>query len=127
MKTNPSLYGADKLECDMSAIGFVRSPNNIHALPSVHWLDKDPLKGASPIWYAGSMDIWEPGDGIEIQVQSDRIRLFALKFFGEPFSKRSCYDTVTIAVFETVEQFQDWCKVNGRLSLPGLPAYIHGD
>lgn len=124
---NPKLYGADQLECDMYAAGYRRSPNNIHSLPSAHWYNDDPLKGESPVWYSGHEGLWEPLGEYEIQVCHDRIRVFASKFFGEPHTRCSFWDQITIAVFISVPDFVEWCKVNGRLSLPGLPAGIHGD
>jgi hypothetical protein len=123
MKTlaiNPTLYGADKLECDMSELGYVRSPNNIYGLPSVHWQSDDPPKGLSPEWYAGCGGLPAPKMGVTVQVCNDRIRLFTAHWFGEHGSKRCFWDLRTVAVFETVAEFVEWCAMNGEPSLPGI-------
>lgn len=126
MKTNPSLYGADTLECELFAAGWRRSPNNIHSLPSVHWHTDDPLKGASPIWYPGWSGMANVPEGTEAQVCSDRIRIFSSQFFGEPHSKRSFNDTITLAVFDNTRDFLAYCAESGCVS-EALPAGIHGD
>jgi hypothetical protein len=117
---NPALYGADKLERDMAAIGYVRSPNNIYALPSVHWRDDDPLKGLSPEWYAGQGGLPSVKSGQVVQVCHDRIRIFVPKWFGAVNSKRSYWDTVTVAVFDNAPDFIAWCNECGQLSEPGV-------
>lgn len=125
MTANPKLYGADQLECELFAAGWVRSPNNIHALNSVHWMSDDPLRGASPIWYAGRDGMPESPEGTETQVLSDRIRVFRVQFFGESYSLRSHWDTITVAIFDNVRDFLAYCAESGRVA-KSLPAYANG-
>lgn len=126
MTPNPKLYGADKLECELFEAGWRRSPNNIHSLPSVHWRTDDPLRGASPVWYPGASGMPHTPDWTEVQVCSDRIRVFRTEFFGESYLRRSFVDTVTVAVFADVPDFLAYCGNSGRVA-ESLPAGIYGD
>lgn len=105
---------ASPLHRELFAAGYVQSPNNIYHL-------------AGSIWYAGAGGIPQPAKMQEVQVDIDRIRVFSTKFFGEPYTRTSFWDTVTVAVFADVPSFLAWCEENGELSLPGLPAGIWGD
>ncbi len=126
MKPNPKLYGADTLECELFAAGWRRSPNNINALASIHWMSDDPLRGESPIWYPGHDGQADTPEGTETQVCSDRIRVFRYQHFGEHYSKRSFGDTVTVAVFDNTRDFLAYCAESGRVAR-SLPAYAWGD
>jgi hypothetical protein len=87
--------------------GYAVSPNNIHALPG-------------KLMYASRAGLPAFPIGHEVQVESDRIRIFTLKFFGEQYSPRSYWDTVTVAVFDSVEAFLTSCPSAAE---PGLPAF----
>jgi hypothetical protein len=80
--------------------GWVVSPNNIHSLPG-------------KLMYAGSGNIKGNKFGHETQVEEDRIRVFEIKYFGESHSKKSYIDTVTVAVFDSVDSFLAWIDKNG--------------
>lgn len=82
----------NKLESDLRAAGWVRSPNNPHSLPG-------------SLWYASSPDRKSLPSGQECQVLGDRIRVFGLKFFGTEYSKCSHWDTFTVAVFADATDF----------------------
>ena len=92
------------MEKELNARGFARSPNNPHGLVSCADCR------SSPVWYSVTGRVL-PLD-VECQVCSDRIRLFRLQFFGEQYSKRSFWDTVTIAVFADVAEFMAWFRDN---------------
>jgi len=117
------LQGADVMECEMFAAGYVRSPNNIHALPTVHHDERDELAGVSPEFYPGGPGVPCPANGLSVQVCADRIRVFRTQFFGTPYSRASFVDTVTVAVFASVADFLAWCPC---VSEPGAPAYSNG-
>lgn len=87
--------------------GWFRSPNNIHGLQEL-------TNGYSPIWYPGSLGMFKPPKGAEIQVCYDRIRAFTTKHFGKPYSRESYTDTVTVAVFENAESMIEWCRDGGE-------------
>lgn len=114
-----------EIEAKMFALGWVRSPNNCLSLPSIHWQENDPDRDASPVWYPGCGGIPCPIKG-EVQVKLDRIRVFETKLFGEPYTRCTHHDHVTLAVFDSVESFVEHCKTAGRLSEPGAPAYSAG-
>jgi hypothetical protein len=108
-----------QIEREMRQAGYVRSPNNIFSLPSLH------QDGSSPVWYAGHPGLLQPKYPQEIQVCSDRIRIFEPVFFGEAYSRRSFYDTKTIAVLTSIPELIDWCHEHGVVSEPGLPAFAN--
>ncbi len=85
------------LQGELYAAGFVVSPNNIHSLPGV-------------IMYPGGNGVFPFLRAFDVQVTNDRIRVFSCKFFGEAHSRRSYWDTVTEAVFDTVPLFLTWCE-----------------
>lgn len=97
----------------MRECGYCVSPNNIHGLQG-------------KLYYAAGPGLAEPVSGQEIQVTEDRIRVFKAVFFGEQYSRRSFWDTVTVAIFLTAEELVAWCKKNGTVSQPGLPGFITG-
>lgn len=101
---------ADNLVTDMIKAGYVLSPNNIHSLPG-------------HLMYAGGPGIWTVKNDVEIQVLHDRIRVFRQKFFGTQYSLLSYWDTITEAVFTSVEDLLKWCEQNGEISEPGQPAH----
>lgn len=93
----------------MTEIGY-QPTNNIHGLQGIIMCPTGPgLPWVPPMH--------------EVQVTTDRIRIFTLQFFGEPYTKASWWDTITVAVFGTVDDFLIWCTREGRLSEPGLPAF----
>lgn len=94
----------------MVAAGYVVSPNNIYGLPGV-------------LMYAGGPGIREFGDMLEVQVLSDRIRVFKSKLAGEAYGRCSYLDTITVAVFDSVAAF---LAAADKISEPGLPAYAQG-
>ena len=98
------------LETALSKAGYVRSPNKIQS--DIQWTPA----GYSPIWYAGSMNIPEPKYGHEVEVLENTIRVFKTNLD---------LTSTTIAQFDTVECFWEWCKINGQLSEPGLPPYYN--
>ena len=91
----------------MAAIGYVLSPNNIHSLSGV-------------IMYAGGPNVLEPKHKHQVQVLNDRIRIFETRLFGEPYTKQTYQDTVTIAVFTNTDDFKSWCRENGQISEGGI-------
>lgn len=97
----------------MVSNGYVISPNNIHGLPGV-------------LMYPAGQGIWTVQDHQEIQVLPDRIRVFSQHLFGEAYSRRSYFDTVTEAVFDNCSEFFTWCERHGKLSDPALPSYAQG-
>ena len=96
------------LEYDMARAGYVRSPNKIQS--DIEW----DANGNSPIWYAGSPGIPEPPKGQEVEVSEHHIRVFKTNLD---------LTTTTIEHFQSVAGLLDWCRANGRLSEPGLPAF----
>lgn len=98
-------------ESALIAAGYVRSPNKIWE--DVAWTPE----GNSPLWYAGCVGIPEPGhNGTNNDVQvmpDDTLRVF----------RPDGLKTVTVATFQTVAAFLQWCRVNGQVSKPGLPAF----
>lgn len=95
------------LESGMVAVGFQRT-------------------GGEKEWCPCGPGIMEPGPGLFTDVLCDRIRVYRKQFFGESYTVRSWWDTPTVAVFASVAEFLEWCQVNGRPSLPGLPPYAQG-
>ena len=80
-------------------------------------------RGSEPLeWYAGSAGMMNPKMGIKVQVHSDRIRLYKSQFFGEQYSKRSFWDTVTVAVFDNFQAFSDYCQTEGEKAV-ALPSF----
>ena len=78
-------------------------------------------------WYTGASGIPSvPDYAHNVMVTDDRIRVYVERFFGEPYTRRSWRDTVTVAVFETVPAFLDWCREHGRPSEPGQSAFSQG-
>lgn len=75
----------------MLKAGYVVSPNNIYGLRGV-------------LMYAGGPGIKEFSKDLGVEVLSDRIRVYKAKFFGESYSKRSNWDTETVAVFLSTEE-----------------------
>ena len=108
----------NKLEQELLAAGWCRSPNNIHALPRNE-------AGLSPIFYAGAHGMPEQEAGTEVQVLPDRIRVFRNVFFGAPYSKKSCWDQVRIHVFDNVPEFLAYCESTGQRA-KSLPPYSQG-
>jgi hypothetical protein len=92
--------------------GYVVSPNNIHSLPGV-------------LMYPGGPGIPCPNPGREVQVLDDRIRIFTTKLFGEPYTRKSYWDTETVYVLDSVPAFLNWCRCYGTVSEPGLPAFAN--
>jgi hypothetical protein len=97
------------LIADLRKQGYWRCPNNIHSLPG-------------SVWYAGGPGIPEPSSGCEVYLHDGKIAIIKHRFVGVPY-QRGHYEQDTLATFDTVDQLIEWCKVNGRLSLPGLPAF----
>jgi len=97
-----------KLEADLLKAGWVKSPNNIHGLQGSTWYSSGPDKKCLPYPQ-------------EAQVLSDRIRVFTTKFFGTHYTKLSFTDTVTVAVFDSVEAFLAWVEVVGVPKPPPGP------
>lgn len=108
------------IERGLAEVGYVRSPNNTLALPCV-------TPGESPIWYPNGPGIPCPPQGVEVQACHDRIRLFRRKFFGAAYTRRSHWDTVTVAVVEDAPDLIAWCVEHGRVSEGGAPAYSAGE
>ena len=98
---------------EMQQRGYCVSPNNIYSLPGV-------------LMYANGEGLWTVQDCHEIQVLPDRIRVFFQKLFGEAYSRRTHLDTVTVAVFDKVDDFFTWCEQYGKRSEPALPPYAQG-
>lgn len=94
------------MRSELIKVGFCVSPNNIHALPGC-------------LVYASGPGVWTVPNFQEIQVLEDRIRVFRPSFFGDQYSKRSYWDTVTVAVFDNVPDFMAWCQEHGKVSEPG--------
>lgn len=90
----------ETLRQEMVAAGYVISPNNIHALPGV-------------LMYPDGRGRFAVPEGHEVQVLHDRIRVFRTQFFGEHYSRKSYWDTITVAVFESVPDFRAWCEAGG--------------
>jgi len=88
------------LEKELFAAHWVKSPNNIHSLPG-------------SLWYAGGPNIKALPTDMEALVQCDRIRVFKTKFYGEPYTQRSFWDTITVEVFDDVADFLAWVEKNG--------------
>lgn len=87
------------MKYQLLAHGWFVSPNNIHALQGDLMY---PVSGPSAKAWAMACP------GMEVQVLSDRIRVFKVEFFGEAYSCRSWHDTVTVAVFDDVDKFLAW-------------------
>ena len=76
--------------------GYVRAANNIHSLPGIL---VTPCGAGVPRF---------PLD-CEVQVLSDRIRVFRNKFFGQSYSKISFWDQETVAVFDSKDDYLKAC------------------
>jgi hypothetical protein len=98
----------NRLERELFAAHWVKSPNNIHSLPG-------------SLWYASGPNIKAMPTDLEALVQRDRIRIFRMKFFGEPYTRRSFWDTITVEVFDNVTDFLAWVEKNGIYN-SALPA-----
>lgn len=98
---------------EMQKRGYVVSPNNIFGLPGV-------------LMYANGQGLWTVPDFMEIQVLNDRIRVFKTQRFGECYTRKTYLDTITVAVFDRVEDFFSWCETHGKRSEPALPAFAQG-
>lgn len=95
---------------ELRAHGYVRCPNNIYSMPG-------------QFWYAGGPGLPEPsGLNDEIYVHEDKVSILRHRFVGVPYVKGH-YEHDTVAEFNSAAELAEWCKVNGRISLPGLPAF----
>lgn len=77
------------------------------------------VRGNDPFeWYAGGPGVPEFPSGHNVQVHNDRIRVYTVKLFGTPYTKRTWWDQHTVAVFLTVEEFLAACpeKSSGGVS-----------
>lgn len=98
-------------EAEVNKLGFYRSSNNIHNLPG-------------SLWYAGGPGIFDvPTYADEIQILNERIKIIRLRSEGTPYTSTFRHLHDTVAEFATAEEMQEWLKVNGRISEPGLPAF----
>jgi hypothetical protein len=98
------------LIADLRKQGYFRCPNNIHSVPG-------------SVWCAGGPGIPEPPDDLsEVYLHEGKISIIKHRFVGVPY-KRGHYEQDTLESFDTVAQYIEWCNVNGKLSLPGLPAF----
>ncbi|MFP3637580.1 hypothetical protein [Paraburkholderia sp. SIMBA_054] len=99
------------LVADLRKHGYCRSPNNIHSLPGT-------------TWYAGGPGIPEPPQHgfVDVYLHESQLSIIKHRFVGVPYV-RGRYEQDTVARFDTVDEFIEWCKVNGELSKPGLPAF----
>lgn len=52
--------------------------------------------------------------GHYVQAEEDRIRVYTRHLFGEPYTKRTWHDEVTVAVFLSVEEFFAACPVKSE-------------
>ncbi len=89
--TLPSAPKLNELEAAILAAGYVRDPNS-----ALGWYTGGPFVPCFP-------------SNLSVEVHHDRIRVFRKVFFGESYSRRSFWDTVTVAVFDSVESFIAAC------------------
>lgn len=52
--------------------------------------------------------------GHRVKVTDDRIRVYTGKLFGEAYTKRSWWDQVTVAVFDSVESYLGACPTKSE-------------
>lgn len=98
---------ANSLVAALLARGYVISPNNIHSLCGTQM-------------YAGSGSLPAPPVGEQVQVLSDRIRVYRSQFFGDQGTRRSFWDQVTVQVFDSAEAFFDFYEKAGSVSAAGV-------
>ena len=112
MQTDSGMNGQEKepalneLETELLAAGWVKSPNNIY-------------EAYGSIWYVAGPNVKCPPYPQQTLVQSDRIRVFTTKLFGEPYTRRSFIDTITVAVFDNTKDFLTWVDEVGEYKPPG--------
>lgn len=96
--------------------GYRLSPNNIHGL-------------SGELMYAAGPGIPQPASPCDshVQVLSDRIRVYQTKHVGAPYTRRSYTDTLTVGVFDSADSFLEYCRNHGKISEPGMPAFMYGD
>lgn len=97
----------------MIDLGYAVRSGDVHMLPGLI------MSPAGP-------GIPEPLDGQYVQVLHDRIRVYEAEFVGEPYTPRSYYDTRTVAMFDSVAAFEEWCRAHGQRSERGQPAFAQG-
>ena len=87
---------------------WVISPNNIHS-------------ERGTLMYPAGRQLKRPPVMHEVQVLEDRIRVFKPVFRGEHYSKRSWWDTETVNLFVSPDEFLAWCEENGEIGPPPGP------
>ena len=99
---------------EMLKNGFFASPNNIHSLPGQEW-------------YAGSRGIPTVKFGQEIRLIDGNLSIWTTKYYQRPDNTFMFSISGIVAELDSFDSLIDYCKANGRISEPGLPAYLWGD
>jgi len=99
----------------MFAAGYCKSPNNIWGLPGNEW-------------YAMSSGVPTVSHSEEIRLIDGKIEIWTTKYYNRPDG--SGFNFHISGIVEHIEDLQalkNYCLNNGRISEPGLPAFMWGD
>lgn len=94
--SSPAAPKLNELEAAILAAHYTRDPNSRLG------------------WYANGPGVPCFPSNLEVEVHHDRIRVFRKVLFGEAYTRRTFWDTVTVAVFVTVEEFIAACPTKSE-------------
>jgi hypothetical protein len=100
---------------ELMSKGYVIAVNNIHSLPGEGW-------------YAAGSGKPTAKFGEEIRLIDGQLSVWKTKYYKRPDGSGFIFPISGIVEeFSDFEEMVQYLKMNGRISEPGLPAYLWGD